>query len=262
MLKKIISLVSTNRGIRKGEEHMVDYNFVPLEEIQQNHEKGELLQHVKRDEVEYGYLQKDFDEVDELIVVCGDSGVGKDSLLNDISKDEKDFFSDKNYGFLFSIPRTIPLFYNHAAKKDIPITVVFLDATPQERLKRITAGDLLGNKDLLTQHQIEEKDIYNDVKVDLDLNVQFRGLEDIPEVVEIITNAKVRTLRYSKPQPFDEGIGDLLKSGYVISTINTNSMNKEEVKERLLELIKVKTSIVPLIDEDNSISEEFPGVKQ
>lgn len=239
MFRKIISLVSNNRGVRDKEVNGVDYNFVPRESIQRSLANGELLQHIKIGEVEYGYAKKDFIGADELIVVCGGSGVGKDTALNGISKMEHPLFKNKDSRFLLSIPKTIPLFSDYAKEMNIPATIIFLHATEEERLRRVIVGNILADEALCEKYHFSPKMLYNEVLVEKGMKVSIFSLDTVPDDIQSIVATSIKRVeRDNMPQSFYDDILGLKNTGYDIKIVDVTNASTSEATYLLLEAIE------------------------
>lgn len=252
MLRKIVSLVSNNRGIREGEQNGVDYTFVEKKEIQEKLKNGDLMQHIYFNDVEYAYEKKDFDELDKLIVLCGSSGSGKDSVMNRIEKGY-DGFKDKNVGFLLSVPKTLPLFIDYAKKENIDISTIFLNVSEKERLKRVVTGDILGSSIVLERYDLLKGEVYDKIIVDDRLNVTFSDILAMDkDISEIVDSAKKRVLRDREPEPFEIAIEKLKKEGYQIVTIEGTKLDPNET---MISVLSEITSGIPSVIENEKEQE-------
>ena len=218
-LIKIISLVSLNRGIREGEVNGVDYNFISKEEVLDRKEKGLLMQYTAVNDVHYGYEKSSFEKIKELIVLCAESGAGKDSVMEYISKEYGSEFIGET-AFLFSVPDTIHLFVEYGKENNINVTVVFIDVEKDERFKRVVAGGL--------------KERHPDLEFEVldGLAIKSETVFDSSDV-SVIQKSRNRIERFKVP--FSEKIAELNKDGFDIKTIDGTNITLAETAKQIMD---------------------------
>lgn len=219
-LRKIVSLVSLNRGIRDGEIDGVDYNFVSTETLKKKHRCGDLMQYTTVGDVHYGYEKSSFENVEELIVLCAESGAGKDTVMKYISKEYGSEFNGKT-AFLFSVPNTLHLFEEYAKEHNIVTTFLFLDVEKEERFRRIIAGDI--------------KNKYPRI-LSVEANIVFDALD-----LSVIERARRRVERFNVP--FAQQISSLRRKGLAIATIHGTSMGLASTARSIMGLVRVSREV-------------------
>jgi len=238
-LKKICSTAS--RPMREGEIEGWSYYFMSRDEILSKKENGELMQFIDFNDTLYGYEKKEFDNISELLVVCGGSGAGKDTVFShmasNIPSEFSSYFDEPNVGFLFSIPETITLFDNYAKEEGIPNTNIFLKVSEEERARRVILGELSG-------HYGEDADLLS-VTVDglsdgsLSATVFFDGNDVTDEYDEIIEQCISRVTRDRDGNlDFEKKIDALIQKGINIRKIDVSDCSVEETKDLILSAVK------------------------
>jgi len=225
MLKKIVSYLgeNPNRLRRENEVPGWDYFFVSPKKLLKKKENGELLQFFTFSGTHYGYPYSQFLNIDSLVIICGGSGSGKDSIMNELCSSTKDE-SDKTVGFLFAFPETVPLFVEYAESMHIPYKILNFIVEEDERLKRIIAGGLSSLPELeKSKIDVVVKKISDSFRIDV-----FKDSKEVDysgPILEVINIASLRVIR-DREKPLDEGITWLEKEkGYVVSKINLTKLD-------------------------------------
>lgn len=253
-LKKIISTAS--RDIRSGEKNGVDYYFMPKENILFKKDNDELLQFVDFNGSLYGYEYSEFDNVDHLIIVCGGSGTGKDTIFNSFLEETDSRFKNKKYKFLFSVPETLPIFIDYAKEQNIQTSVIYLKVSEEERMKRIIRGTMIDNPFLSNKYQLKSFIWFPHInktndKLDCQIIYFEPNTSDInsePETIQIVNDARERVLRDRK-NPFDDGVKIQKDAGYDIQELDLSDSNLPQAIDKVFKLIytiKVKEQDIPL----------------
>lgn len=245
-LSKAVSTAS--RDLRVGEIDGWDYKFISSEKILELKANNKLLQFIDFNGQIYGYEYSEFDNMNELIIISGGSGTGKDTIFNSLVNDgDVQIFKETKTKFLFSVPDTISIFDNYAKEKGIHSLNIYLYVHENERFRRIIYGTILSDKKLVQKYNLEERNLH--INIDLYLSVEVtsvskENLKDLiimqedTEVREIIETAKKRILRDRK-NPFEDGIIKQKEAGIKIITIDISNLSIEEAKKEILSVINV-----------------------
>ena len=250
MLRKIVSTAS--RDMREGEVEGWDYYFMSKNDILKLNEEKKLMQFIDFNGNLYGYEASEFDNLDELIVVCGGSGSGKDTTFNYLFNEKDEImWNDKNTGFLFSIPETLELFVDYGKSKGISVYVLYMFVSEEERFKRIVKGDILKNKELSERLGLTFDNLQIFVKGEhfsiVDVFCQQDGMDSyfqyVSEVRDIITAARERVFR-DREDPFETQIKELENKGLKFDYIDCSGLKVEEVAGKVKNIIKEKRNNV------------------
>jgi len=113
---------------------------------------NKLLQSIFFAGTYYGYENKEFENIDNVIVLMGGSGTGKDTVvkwfLNENKKGNLNEFDKTNNLFVISIPATAHIFKNYIEKTSGKCSLIYMEVTKEERFKRILLGELSKDKSL------------------------------------------------------------------------------------------------------------------
>jgi len=237
MLKKIVSTASREK--REGEIEGWDYYFMSFEDIENLKKQNKLMQHISFDGMAYAYENKEFDNLDELIVICGGSGAGKDKTFLYLYEEKDAMWNEKETGYLFSIPKTLELFVNHGKDRNITVYPIFLYVQEIERFRRVLDGTINADEKLVNKYDLKNKSFDYDInKYNLDTIVSLDSeiIED-SDIEKIIENTKKRILRDRK-DPFENQINNLVQNGLDIKVFDTTKDTLEMVMEKIKNYIK------------------------
>jgi hypothetical protein len=246
LISKAVS--TTSRAMREGEIEGYDYYFMKREDVQNMYNNGQLMQFIDFNNTIYGYENSEFDNIDEIIILMGSSGSGKDTVLKNIlyKENEIDGFKNKNIKFVISIPSTAYIFKNFIENIGGKAHLIYFDVDPVTRFKRVVTGDLKKSTELSKTIgvNLEEYNVYLDVDTDYNSKINIESTTDKnrikdlqlnPIVKEIILNAKNRVLRDG--DKFDVEISDLEK--VYPNEINKIDVSKIEINDVIDKLITI-----------------------
>lgn len=251
-IKKLISLASRDK--RYDEVDGKDYYFKTKEYIKQLLKEKKLLQYLEFNEQVYGYALDEFEGIDELIIIIGGSGSGKDETFNTIfklnEKEPLEEFKNTNTGVVFSVPDTVHLFKNYMDTKKQKTHIINIFVEEKERCRRIVLGTILKDKKVLKsidKNENGEPDIEVLVNDDLKINIkiksngEYKFVESDNYFKEIIERTNNRIKRDGSV--FNDGMKKLKsKYGKEITTLNTTESTVDEVIESVLTTIQKRRS--------------------
>jgi len=246
MLVKRVSYASSNRGIRDNEVDGIDYKFVPKEHILSLRDSGALLQFTenKKSGVVYGYEKASFTNIEELIVVCGGSGSGKDSSLNSLSIGNHLLFNNIDSGFLFSVPDTLHIFDTYCKENSIPCTMVYLYAPEATRISRIVRGVLLSNNYFIQKYNITKENSSLFIVETNSKKEVFLSVGGSDRLAKEVIASSISRVERDEAIDFDSGVKLAISKGINIKTIDTSCLSQEEVELAIISQIETNRRVV------------------
>jgi len=243
MLKKVVSL--TSRDMRDKEVEGWDYYYTSKEEIEKKKANGELMQFISFGGNDYAYEKSEFENLDELVIFCGGSGTGKDTLIKELYREKDDIWNELNTGMFFSVPETLELFVRYAKKEGINIHILHLFVDEKERLKRIITGSILDNKKLAEDYGLLDASstIEFEINDDLDTKIDLypygerKGILIVDEKIEKIVEESKKSVLRDREKPFEPQVYALKEKGLEIISFNLSNDNVESATARIKDFI-------------------------
>jgi len=269
MLKKAVS--TTTRNIRKGEEEGYDYKYISEKKYLELKNNNKLLQNIFFAGTYYGYENKEFENIDNLIVLMGGSGTGKDTIvkwfLNENKKGNLNEFDKTNNLFVISIPATAHIFKNYIEKTSGKCSLIYMEVTKEERFKRILLGELSKDNSLNNIILYFKKEYPNNNIVDLIQKlIETKEFDSIfgfdaenirkKKIRKIFSDTKTRVERDG--EKFSNELKDLQKKfPKEVNILNVTDFSIEETGNEILKIAKKEISLKTKIDEKMKIETPF-----
>jgi hypothetical protein len=228
-ISRCISLASREK--REGEVDGEIYFFKTKEEIKKKQKNKELLQYIEFNNEIYGYEKSEFKDIDELIVLIGGSGTGKDTVYDYIKENMKENFQNQNVKILFSIPETIKIFDEYAKKHGIKIKKLYIDVEEKERFKRIIYPKLKQLlKENIKKEDIELNNLYKTNNIKIKIKDKIITMKD-ELYKDIIKTTQDRIKRDG--EVFTKGVKKI-KNKYNIKIIKATDLTIAETAEKII----------------------------
>jgi len=231
------SVSTATRDRREGEEDGKTYHFIDMEELQKRKSEGKLLQYIEFAGNAYAYEKSEFLNVDEIVVLMGGSGTGKDTVVDEIILNDSYEFAGEKVKFVISVPSSALVFDEYIKSVDGKSTMIYLEVDEPERLRRIISGE--------ASKKIKSKlgeDYEVEVTVNKQLEVSISALSTTKEPILYLENNEEIKLMISESierikrdgDKFQVELDELTNTGNTVKIINVTTKTVPETANMIV----------------------------